>query len=327
MKLGLTGTPIENRLGELKALMDMALPGYLGKDTDFKSRYVKPIEDHGDDERKAQLSKLISPFALRRKKESVLDDLPEKIEDIRTCTLSEDQVKLYRDAISEKGEDLLENLQKEEKSIPYIHVFALLNLLKQICNHPALLKGGMDDYQALESGKWDLFRELLEESLQSGQKVVIYSQFLGMISIMEKYLAKKEIDFVSLTGKTVNREEIIERFNQDPACRVFVGSLKAGGVGIDLVAASVVIHYDRWWNAAKEDQATDRVHRIGQKRGVQVFKLVTEGTLEEKIAALILKKRNLMDSVIEESDPTVMKSFTRKELIELLAVPDLESNT
>jgi len=327
MKLGLTGTPIENRLGELKALMDMALPGYLGKDTDFKSRYVKPIEDHGDDERKAQLSKLISPFALRRKKESVLDDLPEKIEDIRTCTLSEDQVKLYRDAISEKGEDLLENLQKEEKSIPYIHVFALLNLLKQICNHPALLKGGMDDYQALESGKWDLFRELLEESLQSGQKVVIYSQFLGMIRIMEKYLAKKEIDFVSLTGKTVNREEIIERFNQDPACRVFVGSLKAGGVGIDLVAASVVIHYDRWWNAAKEDQATDRVHRIGQKRGVQVFKLVTEGTLEEKIAALILKKRNLMDSVIEESDPTVMKSFTRRELIELLAVPQLEHNT
>ncbi len=325
MKLGLTGTPIENRLGELKALMDMTLPGYLGKDVDFKNRYVKPIEDREDEERKAQLSKLISPFALRRKKESVLKDLPPKIEDIRTCTLSEDQVKLYRDVIREKGKDLVENLHKEEKSIPYIHVFALLNLLKQICNHPALVKGKMDDYQALESGKWDLFRELLEESLQSGQKVVIYSQFLGMISIMENYLAKKEIDFVSLTGKTVNREEIIERFNQDPACRVFVGSLKAGGVGIDLVAASVVIHYDRWWNAAKEDQATDRVHRIGQKRGVQVFKLVTEGTLEEKIAALILKKRNLMDSVIEESDPALMKSFTRKELIELLAVPDLES--
>ena len=324
MKLGLTGTPIENRLGELKALMDLALPGYLGKDTDFENRYVKPIENQKDEEKRAQLSNLISPFMLRRKKESVLKDLPPKIEDTRTCTLSEDQVKLYRDAVSHKGNELLQNLKQEEKTIPYIHIFALLNLLKQICNHPSLVQGEIDDYQDLQSGKWDLFRELLEESLQSGQKVVIYSQFLGMISIMEKYLTEKEIDFVSLTGKTVNREKVIERFNRDPACRVFVGSLKAGGVGIDLVAASVVIHYDRWWNAAKEDQATDRVHRIGQKRGVQVFKLVTEGTLEEKIAALILKKRNLMDSVIEESDPAVMKSFTRKDLIELLAIPQIE---
>ena len=325
MKLGLTGTPIENRLGELKALLDLTLPGYLGKDTDFEHRYVKPIENHKDEERRAQLSNLISPFTLRRKKESVLDDLPEKIEDIRTCTLSEDQVKLYRDAVSAKGNELLKNLRQEEKTIPYIHVFALLNLLKQICNHPALVKGKIDDYQDLQSGKWDLFRELLEESLQSDQKVVIYSQFLGMIDIIGKYLTTNAIDFVSLTGKTTNREKIIQRFNEDPACRVFVGSLKAGGVGIDLVAGSVVIHYDRWWNAAKEDQATDRVHRIGQKRGVQVFKLVTEGTLEEKIAAIISKKRNLMDSVIEESDPTVMKSFTREELIDLLAIPQLES--
>ncbi len=326
MKLGLTGTPIENRLGELKALMDLALPGYLGKDTDFENRYVKPIENHADEERRAQLSDLIAPFTLRRKKESVLDDLPPKIEDIRTCILSEDQVKLYRDAVSAKGNELLKNLRQEEKAIPYIHIFALLNLLKQICNHPALVKGKIDDYQGLQSGKWDLFKELIEESLQSDQKVVIYSQFLGMINIIEKYLTSNAVDFVSLTGKTTNREKIIQRFNEDPACRVFVGSLKAGGVGIDLVAGSVVIHYDRWWNAAKEDQATDRVHRIGQKRGVQVFKLVTEGTLEEKIAALILKKRNLMDSVIEESDPTVMKSFTREELIDLLAIPQLESS-
>ena len=321
MKLGLTGTPIENRLGELKALMDLTLPGYLGKDADFEAHYVKPIENHGDEGKKAQLSNLISPFALRRKKESVLHDLPEKIEDMRTCTLSEDQVKLYRDAVSSRGKDLLKHLKEEGKTVPYIHIFALLNLLKQICNHPSLVEGNIDDYQNLKSGKWDLFQELLDESLQSGQKVVIYSQFLGMIGIMEKYLTEKGIDFVSLTGKTGNREKVIDRFNRDPVCRVFVGSLKAGGVGIDLVAASVVIHYDRWWNAAREDQATDRVHRIGQKRGVQVFKLVTEGTLEEKIAAVILKKRNLMDSVVEESDPGVMKSFTRDELIDLLAIP------
>ena len=324
MKLGLTGTPIENRLGELKALLDLTLPGYLGKDADFDRRYVNPIENQNDETRKANLSALISPFTLRRKKESVLGDLPEKIEDIRTCELSEDQVKLYRDAISSRGNDLVHNLQDSEKAVPYIHIFSLLNLLKQICNHPALINGNIDDYQNFRSGKWELFKELLEETLQSGQKVVIYSQFLNMIDIMEKYLAQTGTDFVSLTGRTTNREKIIERFNEDSGCRVFVGSLKAGGVGIDLVAASVVIHYDRWWNAAKEDQATDRVHRIGQKRGVQVFKLVTEGTLEEKIAAIIAKKRNLMDSVVEESDPAVMKSFTREELIELLEIPHHE---
>ena len=326
MKLGVTGTPIENRLSELKALMDLTLPGYLGKDAAFETRYVKPIENHGSEAKKTQLANLISPFALRRKKETVLFDLPEKIEDIRTCTLSEDQVKLYRDAVSARGKNLLKSLKQEEKAVPYIHIFALLSLLKQICNHPSLVEGKIDNYQRLQSGKWDLLKELLEEGLDSGQKIVIYSQFLGMINIMGKHLAEKGIDFVTLTGKTGNREKIIDRFNRDPSCRVFVGSLMAGGVGIDLVAASVVIHYDRWWNAAREDQATDRVHRIGQKRGVQVFKLVTEGTLEEKIAAIISKKRNLMDGVIEESDPAAMKSFTREELIDLLAIPQLESS-
>ena len=151
---------------------------------------------------------------------------------------------------------------------------------------------------------------------------MIYSQYLNMIRIMEKHLTQNEVDFATLTGASRNRGKIIDRFNNDPACRVFVGSLKAGGIGIDLVAASVVIHYDRWWNAAREDQATDRVHRIGQKRGVQVFKLVTEGTLEEKISAIIERKKNLMDAVVKEDDPGLLKTFSRKQLIELLAVPE-----
>ncbi len=133
------------------------------------------------------------------------------------------------------------------------------------------------------------------------------------------------IGFVSLTGKSRNRGDIVSRFNENPECRVYLGSLKAGGTGIDLVAALVVIHYDRWWNAAKEDQATDRVHRIGQRRGVQVFKLVTEGTLEEKIAAIIEKKRRLMESVVKENDPAFLKTFTREELIQLLAFEDRSS--
>ncbi len=251
----------------------------------------------------------------------MLDDLPEKIEDIRSCHLSEDQVKLYRDAISSRGKGLLQLLKAGKEPVPYIHIFALLNLLKQICNHPAMVEGTPDDYERYQSGKWELFKELIAESLDSGQKVVVYSQFLGMIKIIEGFLQTQNVDFVTLTGASRKRGEIISRFNNNPDCRLYVGSLKAGGTGIDLVAASVVIHYDRWWNAAREDQATDRVHRIGQKRGVQVFKLVTEGTLEEKISAIIEKKRNLMDSVVKESDPGILRSFSRAELIELLSVP------
>ncbi|MFZ7112472.1 MAG: DEAD/DEAH box helicase [Desulfatiglandales bacterium] len=322
VKMGLTGTPIENTLDELKALLDLTVPGYLGPDDAFRERYVIPIQQNQDKARRAELSRLTAPFTLRRRKSMVLHELPEKIEDIRACILSEDQVKLYRDAISSRGRPLLEALQEENGPVPYMHIFALLNILKQICDHPALLDGGLEDYDQYESGKWELFKELLVESLGSGQKVVVYSQYLGMLQIMERFLRDGNIGFVTLTGKSRNRGEIIERFNKDADCLVYLGSLRAGGVGVDLVAASVVIHYDRWWNAAKEDQATDRVHRIGQRRGVQVFKLVTEGTLEEKIAAIIDRKRRLMESIVKEDDPDLLKSFTREELIEMLAEPD-----
>ena len=142
-----------------------------------------------------------------------------------------------------------------------------------------------------------------------------------MIDIIQAFLRALKVGCVCLTGQSRNRGDLIERFNESPDCRVYVGSLKAGGTGIDLVAASVVIHYDRWWNAAREDQATDRVHRIGQRRGVQIFKLVTEGTLEEKIAALIARKRKLLDSVVKEDDPGLLKSFSREELIDLMDLP------
>jgi superfamily II DNA or RNA helicase len=321
MKLGLTGTPMENYLSELKALLDLTVPGYLGNDEDFNSRYVKPIEQDPASAKRQPLSRLISPFTLRRLKKTVLRELPEKIEDIRTCNLSDDQIKLYRDAVSSRGIGLIDTLERGEEPIPYIHIFALLNLLKQICNHPALVDGRGDDFEKYQSGKWDLFKELIDESLESGQKVVVYSQFLGMIRIITQHLQGLGVEFVTLTGSSRNRGEIVSRFNDDPDCRVYVGSLKAGGTGIDLVAASVVLHYDRWWNAAKEDQATDRVHRIGQRRGVQVFKLVTEGTLEEKISAIIDRKRNLMDSIVKEDDPSLLKTFSREDLIEMLSPP------
>ena len=321
VKLGLTGTPIENSLQDIKALMDLTLPGYLGTDTAFKTRYITPLKSDLDSPRQHEFRRLISPFTLRRLKASVLPELPEKIEDLRFCRLRGEQVRLYRDAVDSQGQNLLALLKDAQARVPFIHVFALLNILKQICDHPALLDETVDKYEQYKSGKWDLFKELLEESLDSGQKVVVYSQFLGMIRIIESYLKSLEIGHVTLTGASVNRGAIISQFNEDPACRVYVGSLKAGGTGVDLVAGSVVIHYDRWWNAAKEDQATDRVHRIGQKRGVQVFKLVTQGTMEEKIAAIIEKKRNLMDAVIREDDPKLLKAFSREELIDILSVP------
>jgi SNF2 family DNA or RNA helicase len=321
MNLGLTGTPIENTVTELKALLDLTTAGYLGSDADFISRYVDPIEAEQNAARRKELSRLVAPFTLRRLKQSVLTELPAKIEDLRTCRLSDDQVKLYRDAVEKRGRDLQEVLQSDGQPVPYMHIFALLNLLKQICDHPALVEKDTDNYDRYRSGKWDLFCELLVESLDSGQKVVIYSQYLGMIDIIAAFLQELKVGYVSLTGKSRNRGKIIQRFNEEPDCRVYIGSLRAGGTGIDLVAASVVIHYDRWWNAAKEDQATDRVHRIGQRRGVQVFKLVTEGTLEEKIAALIAKKRKLQDSVIKEDDPGLLKTFSKQELVELLSMP------
>jgi superfamily II DNA or RNA helicase len=321
VKIGVSGTPIENSLSDLKALFDLTLPGYLGDNQAFATRYIAPIQENPAAPAQKRLSRLIHPFVLRRLKKSVLQELPPKIEDMRTCRLSDDQVKIYRDAIDAKGRPLVVGLRNHKRPIPYIHIFALLTLLKQICDHPALAKGNTEEVDRYGSGKWELFKELLAECLDSGQKVVIYSQFLGMIEIIGRYLKSQAIDFVTLTGTSRNRGEIIARFNDDPQCRVFVGSLKAGGLGIDLVAASVVIHYDRWWNAAREDQATDRVHRIGQRRGVQVFKLVTEGTLEEKIAAIIERKRDLMDRVVKEDDPALVKTFSREELLELLSEP------
>ncbi len=322
MKVGLTGTPIENSLSELKTLFDLILPGYLGSEDDFRDRYGAGSEGEMDSWHLDSLRRLTGPFVLRRVKTAVLDELPDKIEDVRTCSLSPDQLSLYRSTIATKGVALMNKLRAEKDTLPYIHIFALLNMLKQICDHPALALNQVDQWREFESGKWELFKELLGESLDSGQKVVVFSQYLGMIDIMGRHLDELGVPFVTLTGASRNRGDIVDRFNDDADCRVFLGSLKAGGTGIDLISGSVVIHYDRWWNAAREDQATDRLHRIGQKKVVQVFKLVTEDTLEERIALIIDRKRQLMTSVVQEDDPSLNKIFTREELIELLQDPE-----
>lgn len=318
MKLGLTGTPIENYLRELKSLFDIILPGYMPSEHDYREVFVKPIEKGNDLKRKSLLRRLIKPFVLRRRKEDVLEDLPEKTQEISHCDLLPKQRKLYNEVLIGRRQKILEDLKDEKSPLPFIHIFALLSHLKQICDHPALYAKDVENYKQYESGKWNLYLELLSEARDSQQKVVIFSQFLGMLDIIEANLKEQGIGYATIRGSTTNRGEQLERFNKDPHCEVFVASLQAAGLGVDLTAASVVIHYDRWWNAARENQATDRVHRIGQTRGVQVFKLVTKDSFEERIDALIEKKATLLDEIVGVDEQQVLKIFDRRELISLL---------
>jgi SNF2 family DNA or RNA helicase len=317
MKLGLTGTPIENRLRELKALFDLVLPGYMPPDAVFREVFVHPIEKLREEGKKQLLSKLIKPFILRRKKSEVLFDLPEKIEAIAYCDLSEEQKEMYRETALSLKNTLYADLKNQERPISYVHVFSALSKLKQICDHPALVNGNIKGYAKHQSGKWDLFVELLQEAGESGQKVVVFSQYLHMLEIIEQHLRKKGIGFATIKGSTRDRSEQLRRFREDPACQVFTASLLAAGVGIDLTVASVVIHYDRWWNPAKENQATDRVHRIGQNRGVQVFTLVTKHTIEERIHELIEQKKGLLEEIVGQEEGDQVNYLSRDELLQI----------
>jgi SNF2 family DNA or RNA helicase len=318
MRVGLSGTPLENRLRELKSLFDLVLPGYMFGDDEYREFFVRPIENLGDLKRKQLLSRLIRPFVLRRKKEDVLIELPEKTEEISHCDLAGEQYKLYTNVLMASREKILEDLQDKSVPVPYMHIFALLSHLKQICNHPASYLKTPLEFRKHHSGKWDLFVELLNEARESGQKVVVFSQYLSMLDIIENYLKEQGIGYAAIRGATAKRGEQLQRFKNDPGCEVFVASLQAAGLGVDLTAASVVIHYDRWWNAARENQATDRVHRIGQTRGVQVFKLMVKHTLEEHIDKMIQKKLRLMEDVVGVDDQLLIKQFERDEMIMLL---------
>lgn len=319
MRLGLTGTPIENYLKELKSIFDIVLPTYLPSESVFKEFFIIPIEKENDLERKKLLKKLINPFILRRRKKDVLKDLPEKIEEIAYADLSEEQMKMYNEIITKSKDTIIQNLKDEKQPVPYVHIFSLLAKLKQVCDHPSLIYKDIDRYEDHSSGKFDLFKELLDEAKESSQKIVVFSQYLNMIEIIENYLKKNSIGYACITGVTKKRFAEIKRFKEDPNCLVFVASLLAAGVGIDLTAGSVVIHYDRWWNPAKENQATDRVHRIGQNRGVQVFKLVSKNTIEERIHTIIEKKQTLIEETIGIDEVDQIKTLSREELIEVLS--------
>lgn len=309
--IGLTGTPIENSLLELEALFDLCLPG-LFANSDFYTTFIA----RDSPETRAQLSRIIRPFMLRRTRKQVLDELPDVIDDVRGCELHEDQVGLYREII-EENRALMDGLL-EKKQVNTINVLAMITRLKQVCNHPALLEGSTD-WALYGSGKWELWKELIAETLESGMKVVVFSQYTGMLDIMGAYLASAKLKYCEIRGKMTPtaRQKAIDSFADEGGPKICLASLLAGGTGIDLTAAQVVIHYDRWWNPAKEEQATARVHRMGQRRVVQVIKLYNKGTLEEKMHQLIEKKKALSQDVIAEDDASIMKQLGRDDLLEL----------
>jgi superfamily II DNA or RNA helicase len=311
-RIALSGTPLENRLTELWSVVDLILPGYLGSERDFRSKHRNPTHHQLH-----RLRKRLSVLTLRRIKDQVLADLPDKVEDIRFCRMVGKQRDLYESIRELETREIVNQLRDPGAEIPYIHIFALLTRLKQVCDHPVLVEESLSS--SAHSGKIDVLDQILDEALEGDCSVVVFSQYVTMIDYLSGHLGKRKIPHLVLTGSTRDRGRIVRRFNSEQHERVLLASLLAGGVGIDLTGASVVIHYDRWWNPAKENQATDRVHRIGQKRFVQVFKLVTRDTVEERIDDLIRSKLELMEQVVAPTED-VLRAFDRNELAKLLGI-------
>jgi len=314
-KLAVTGTPVENRLGELWSIFDFLMPAYLGSYNDFRDRYELPIMRSDRRDRARDLQERIQPFVLRRLKEQVATDLPDKIEQSRPCELTGEQVELYREIAGLESRRVMTEVAKRGIQNSRVAILAAITKLKQVCDHPALLTKDSQRVRG-RSGKFEAFVELLEEILDAGDKVLVFSQFTAMLDIIRRHLEAEDVGYLYLHGGTRNRDNVVEEFQSDPSKRVFLLSLHAAGVGLNLTAANRVIHYDRWWNPAVENQATDRAHRIGQKRNVFVYKMLTEGTIEEKIQRMQEEKAKLFDSVISV-DKNVFKSITPNELSSL----------
>ena len=298
-RLSLTGTPLENHLGELWAQYHFLLPGLLGDVRRFAATFRTPIEKQGDDERRQQLAERVRPFLLRRTKEQVLTELPPKTEIIRWVELAGGQRDLYESLRLAFDKKLRQVLASRGVAQSQIMILDALLKLRQACCDPRLVKlhGAGQAARQHESAKLDLLLEMLTELLAEGRRVLLFSQFTSMLALIEEELSRRDIDYLKLTGQTKDRDTPIRRF-QAGEVPLFLISLKAGGTGLNLTAADTVIHYDPWWNPAVEEQATARTHRIGQDKSVFVYKLLTQGTVEEKILALQDRKRGLSDNLL-----------------------------
>ncbi len=313
-RLILTGTPIENSLDELWSLMDFLMPGFLSTYDRFVENYIRVSGDQHV-QNIEYLRKKVSPFILRRMKSDVLHDLPPVSEIVYHCQLSDVQMELYKSYAASARDELTKLVARDGFDKVQIHVLATLTRLKQICCHPAIF--AKEKAEMGDSSKYDLLLELLQTLVESNHKTVIFSQYTRMLQIMREDFEQRGISFSYLDGSTKNRLEIVKEFNENPKIPVFLVSLKAGGTGLNLVGADTVIHYDMWWNPAVENQATDRVHRIGQKNSVSSYKLITLNTIEEKIVEMQRRKKGLVKKVVSCDDEAIAK-LTWEDVLELL---------
>lgn len=317
-KLALSGTPIENKLEELWSVFDFLMPGFLFTMADFNSRYVNPIMERQDKIVEKRLKLQIYPFILRRMKRDVAKDLPDKVENIAYCELTDEQKDFYLQVLDSTKEELFKSIEQNGLEKSRLSIFSALLRMRQICCHPRLYdKNNVKN--VISSGKFEKLKVMLEEIISEKHRILLFSQFVDMLDIVKAWLDKSGIKYEYLTGKTKDRQGAVERFNNDPTIPIFLISLKAGGTGLNLTGADYVIHYDPWWNPAVEDQATDRAYRIGQKKKVFVYRLITRNTVEEKIQKLKTIKRNLVDSVISV-DRNITKSLTMDDIREIFSV-------
>jgi len=316
-KLCLTGTPMENHLGEFWAQFNFLLPGFLGGQKQFTKLFRTPIEKHGDQDRKRILNQRIKPFILRRTKEKIATELPAKTEIVQTLRIEGKQAELYESVRLAMDQRLKDVIASKGLKRSQIEILDALLKLRQVCNHPKLLslKGAKKINQSV---KLDYLMETLPEQIDEGRKILIFSQFTSMLSLIEAELIDEGIGFVKLTGSTTNRQAVVDKFQRGEV-PVFLISLRAGGVGLNLTAADTVIHFDPWWNPAVENQATDRAYRIGQDKPVFVYKLIIENSIEEKIQQIQKNKAALANALLSEETSDTKLSLTDDVLASLLS--------
>ena len=315
-RLCLSGTPMENHLGELWSLFHFLMPGFLGSQARFKELFRTPIEKLGSSERLDQLRRRVTPFMLRRAKSDVATDLPPKQTAVSTVELTGKQADLYETIRLTTEKAVREALANKGLAKSQIQILDALLKLRQVCCDPRLVPLAAAK-TIKESAKLELLMELLPEMLAEGRRILLFSQFTSMLALIEEELVKRKLTWVKLTGQSQKRDALIEQFTSGQV-PLFLISLKAGGVGLNLPQADTVIHYDPWWNPAVENQATDRAHRIGQTQSVFVYKLVAQGTIEERILALQERKAALADSIYSGSQGRKQPLFTEDDVAELL---------
>lgn len=312
----ITGTPIENHLGELWSQFQFLLPGYLGTQAEFKSLIRDPVERNDDISTKALLLRRIRPFILRRTKNEVAPELPEKVRIVKVVELAGSQRDLYETVRLSCSADVQDHIARHGIAHSRISILTALQRLRQVCCDSRLIENSLN---ARGSAKLEVLREMLLDTIAEGRKALVFSQFTSMLDLIAKELNDAGIPFVQLRGDTRDRATPVKEF-QEGSTQVFLLSLKAGGSGLNLTAADVVIHYDPWWNPAAEEQATDRAHRIGQSNKVFVYKLIARGTIEERMLDMQEKKRILASGILDakKADGALL-SFNEEDLKYLLA--------